>query len=156
MISTFCIKEFNSLVFYILNHNNTDIGDYCRNRDMIEIADIKLKHVCGEVFKKRLPKISDIRCGDWERYVLTDEQKKYAALDAWISWKLYHEGTFLELVNQRVSKHTVDNTFVAVYVKTSRQVLPSAFGYVEPMVDGNKYSTRLIRVVEVIVPGMIL
>ncbi|XP_057766224.1 3'-5' exonuclease isoform X2 [Salvia miltiorrhiza] len=38
---------------------------------------------------KQLPKPNIIRLGNWEANVLSDEQLKYAAVDAYVSWYLY-------------------------------------------------------------------
>jgi ribonuclease D len=71
-----------------IKHNPSDtcgeveLGGYCRDKDVIERSSISLADICGKVLKHRLPKPNMIRCGDWEREKLTDEQIKYAALDA--------------------------------------------------------------------------
>lgn len=37
------------------------------------------------LFSKRLFKEKDVRCGQWDDFVLTEEQKRYAATDAYVS-----------------------------------------------------------------------
>ena len=52
-------------------------------------ADISLQKIYALLFKKRISKGQ--RLTNWEADILTDAQKKYAALDAWACLKIYEE-----------------------------------------------------------------
>ncbi len=54
-----------------------------------DISDISLQKVYALVFGKKISK--NQRLTNWEADVLTDSQKKYAALDAWACLKIYEE-----------------------------------------------------------------
>lgn len=57
-------------------------------RGVLELAPIArrkgagLRSLCHTVLARELPKVHGIRCGDWLARPLSDEQIKYAALDA--------------------------------------------------------------------------
>jgi len=53
------------------------------------ITDISLQKVYAILFNKRISK--NQRLTNWEADVLTDSQKKYAALDAWACLKIYYK-----------------------------------------------------------------
>lgn len=57
-------------------------------------SDISLQKIYALLFKKKISKGQ--RLSNWEADVLTDAQKKYAALDAWACLKIYEA---LELMN---------------------------------------------------------
>ncbi|KAK7476369.1 hypothetical protein BaRGS_00032369 [Batillaria attramentaria] len=62
-------------------------------KDLSAIANKKLKSserwtlegLCRNVLRKRLDKNSSVRCGQWDEYPLSEEQKQYAAADAYAS-----------------------------------------------------------------------
>ncbi|KAG2466701.1 WRN helicase, partial [Polypterus senegalus] len=70
--------------------------------ELAEIANMKLK--CYEkwsldglvkhLFKKQLLKEKSVRCSNWSDFILTEEQKKYAAIDAYHE-TLLHSGAYL-------------------------------------------------------------
>ncbi|KAI8884205.1 hypothetical protein K501DRAFT_272009 [Backusella circina FSU 941] len=94
-----------------------ELGGYCRDKDVVEQRMVGLADLCGKILKRRLPKPNIIRCGDWEREEFTDEQKNYAALDAWVSLKIFLRVQGLPLVRQKVNDTTPPLTFVALYSK---------------------------------------
>jgi hypothetical protein len=71
--------------FGVNGNGDINFGSYCRDKDVIEESWRGLDYLCGVILKHRLPKPNGIRCGDWEREELLEEQKYYAALDAWVS-----------------------------------------------------------------------
>ena len=54
-----------------------------------DIADISLQKIYAILFRKRISK--NQRLSNWEAEVLSDAQKKYAALDAWACLKIYQK-----------------------------------------------------------------
>lgn len=135
-----------------------DIGSFCYNRDMIDSSNMALHRICGKILGLRLPKFSYIRCGNWDAADLNEEQTKYAALDSYVSLKIFDIANSIPLVNQKVSIDTAPNTFVAIYSSTSRRQIPSAYGYlVEPeVIDGKISKSRIVKVIDVKIPTMIL
>lgn len=138
--------------FGVVGQSYFDIGKFCKDRDFISTASTKLANICGEVLNMRLPKVPTIRCGLWEQPVLSEEQRNYAALDAWVSWKLFEVVNQFEVVNEKVNNSTPPNTFVAIYNKTSDQLIPSAFGYLDSC-ERSKFF-RTVKVIDVKIPGM--
>ena len=53
------------------------------------ITDISLQKIYAIIFRKRISK--NQRLTNWEADVLTDSQKKYAALDAWACLKIFNK-----------------------------------------------------------------
>ena len=54
-----------------------------------EITDISLQKIYAILFDRRISKSQQLT--NWEADVLTDSQKKYAALDAWACLKIYNK-----------------------------------------------------------------
>ncbi|XP_075262759.1 uncharacterized protein LOC142354370 [Convolutriloba macropyga] len=48
-----------------------------------------LDRLCVHLSNRQLPKTESIRCSQWSEFNLSSDQIKYAALDAYVSWKLY-------------------------------------------------------------------
>ena len=66
--------------------NFIDLQDHMRE---IGIEDLGLQKLYANVFGERISKAE--RLSNWERDVLQDKQKQYAAIDAWACIKLYEE-----------------------------------------------------------------
>ncbi|KAG2191844.1 hypothetical protein INT47_009991, partial [Mucor saturninus] len=146
-------------VFGIATASYVDLGPFCYCRNLVESSRPRLDILCGEVLSLKLPKISLIRCGDWEKDVLTFEQINYAALDAWVALMIYKKADEHPAVNEKVTKDTARGTFVAIYNRTSARVMPSAYGFIEDD-GGSSHShiknTRVVRVDNVQVLSMLL
>ncbi|KAF5901929.1 Werner syndrome ATP-dependent helicase, partial [Clarias magur] len=79
------------------------LSDYeIRLKNFVELSDLaneKLKCVekwsldglVKHLFSKRLFKEKDVRCGQWDDFVLTEEQKRYAATDAYAGFIAYQK-----------------------------------------------------------------
>ena len=63
-----------------------DIQDHMKE---IGIEDLSLQKLYANLFNERISKTE--RLSNWERDVLTDKQKQYAAIDAWACIQLYEE-----------------------------------------------------------------
>ena len=68
-----------------------DIQDHMKE---IGILDLSLQKLYANLFNKRISKTE--RLSNWERDVLTEKQKQYAAIDAWACIQLYEELLRLE------------------------------------------------------------
>ncbi|KAJ1451991.1 ribonuclease H-like domain-containing protein [Pelagophyceae sp. CCMP2097] len=62
-----------------VNHLATTVG----------VQSGSLAHLAAKTLRARLDKPQDLRCGDWERFPLSEAQRQYAALDAWASFKVF-------------------------------------------------------------------
>jgi hypothetical protein len=150
-----------------------ELGGYCRDRDTVQESWQGLAYLCGKILKRRLPKPEVLRCGDCEREELSVEQKKYAALDAWVSLQINLAVKDLDRVNQPVDDTTPAETFVALYFSVSRKQIPSAFGYIcnktteiSPVIGAGDNAKKIknpkrktvsfIRVAKVMIPGLLL
>lgn len=143
-----------------------DIGTICYQKGIIIRSGLRLDQICGLVLSRYLPKIPIIRCGNWGAPVLTNEQIKYAAIDAWISLEILNAVVSLPTVNQAVINGKVNTgTFVAVFSKsTSSRQMPSAYGYIEdfsksPDVDSDqaiKAKKSVVKFIDVRIPGMLM
>ena len=76
--------------------NLSNVGSDVKDLEMMANKVLKsnqnwsLDRLCLHVLNKQLPKTQSIRCGNWSDFSLSAEQIKYAALDAYVSWKLYN------------------------------------------------------------------
>ena len=68
-----------------------DLQDHMKE---IGIEDLSLQKLYANLFNERISKTE--RLSNWERDVLTDKQKQYAAIDAWACIQLYEELMRLE------------------------------------------------------------
>ncbi|KAJ7988181.1 hypothetical protein DPEC_G00320950 [Dallia pectoralis] len=70
--------------------------------NFVELGDLANERLrCGEkwsldglvkhLFKKRLSKQNDVRCSNWDDYVLSEEQKRYAATDAYAGLVIHNK-----------------------------------------------------------------
>lgn len=67
-------------------------GDFIELQDMVReigIEDQSLVKIFANLFYQHISKRE--RLSNWERDILTDAQKCYAAIDAWACVKMYHE-----------------------------------------------------------------
>lgn len=53
---------------------------------LIERTSFTLAEQCERLVRRRLPKPSGLRCGNWEAVPLSAEQQHYAAVDAYASY----------------------------------------------------------------------
>ncbi|CAO3657230.1 unnamed protein product [Mucor hiemalis] len=112
-------------------HGEMELGTFCFNRQAIESSGNSLSLICSSVLGLSLPKIRDIRMSNWETNELSDHQKNYAVLDAYISIAIYNKVKTMQLVNEKVTQHTPPGTFVGVYPKNSSKLLSaSAYEYI--------------------------
>ena len=69
--------------------NVINLGPFARARDVVQSGSVGLKQLCELVLKKRLDKETDTRLSRWDQNTLSDDQVKYAALDAIASLKIF-------------------------------------------------------------------
>lgn len=141
-----------------------ELGAFCYQRGITCRSGLRLDRICGRVIGKYLPKTPPLRCGNWEAAALSSEQINYAALDAWIAVETFDAANRLPVVHESITDSTPIGTFVAVFSKTSKRVMPSAFGYVvevnnSPHVNANdakKKNMNVVQIIDVRVSGMLM
>ncbi|XP_074849936.1 bifunctional 3'-5' exonuclease/ATP-dependent helicase WRN isoform X2 [Carettochelys insculpta] len=124
-----------------------------RLKSFVELADVaneKLK--CKEIwslnglvkhlFGKQLLKDKSIRCGNWEEFPLTEEQKLYAATDAYAGFLIYQKLESMSNCGQKLCCIKKDREMLPNDVKKQlsslgeemmelANCLPSTFGHLE-------------------------
>lgn len=149
-----------------------ELGTYCFNRNAISSSRKSLSDICNVILKIHLPKSNDVRLSNWEALELSDQQKRYAALDAYVAIAVYNSVKGMQLVNEYVTKNTPVGTFVGVFPRSaSKTVTAAAFGYIADSNDPEshdfslqnsiftpleKTDMALIKFVKVKRPGLIL
>jgi hypothetical protein len=81
-----------------------ELGKLCKQQGAIDNGRIGLSDVCSQVLHCYLPKDEDIRTSDWDSENLTDEQKNYAALDAWAGLLIYDSVQNLGSIGKEISR----------------------------------------------------
>lgn len=66
-----------------------ELGSFAKSKDIVRDGRAGLADLCEAVLGKRLPKPPEIRISDWEVPQLSDDQQRYAALDAFVSLEIY-------------------------------------------------------------------
>jgi hypothetical protein len=66
-----------------------DIGVLAKSKGLVPSAKIPLQRVAEEVLRKNLNSLQEMRCSDWCRQDLSEEQKQYAIRNAWISLEIF-------------------------------------------------------------------
>jgi len=69
--------------------NVINLGPFACARDVVQSGSVSLQHLCELVLKERLDKATNIRLSSWDQCRLTDDQVRYAALDAIVSLKIF-------------------------------------------------------------------
>lgn len=113
-----------------------------------------MDQICGRVLGKYLPKTPSLRCCNWEATTLSSEQISYAASDAWIAVEIFDAANWLPVVHEPITYSTSTGAFVAVFSKTSKSVMLSAFGFVAevarlPHVNAKKKTTVVVQIIDV-------
>ncbi|CAO3624567.1 unnamed protein product [Mucor hiemalis] len=110
-----------------------EIGTLCKDKDLASNGRSNLSSLCGEVLGLQLPKVREVRCGNWEAQSLSQEQTTYAALDAWIVLDPYNKCKDLPTVNARVYGSTPERTLVSINIEQGKiNSAIAAFGYLQP------------------------
>ncbi|CAO3654611.1 unnamed protein product [Mucor hiemalis] len=110
-----------------------EIGTLCKDKDLASNGRSSLSSLCGEVLGLQLPKVREVRCGNWEAQSLSQEQITYAALDAWIALDLYNKCKDLPTVNARVYGSTPEGALVSINIEQGKiNSAVAAFGYLQP------------------------
>ncbi|XP_070598282.1 bifunctional 3'-5' exonuclease/ATP-dependent helicase WRN isoform X3 [Erythrolamprus reginae] len=99
--------------FEIKLENLVDLGDLANEK--LKCKEIwSLNGLVKHLFHKQLVKDKSVRCGNWECFPLTEEQKVYAATDAYVGFLIYQN-----LINLSKDKQ------MHICLKTGGMLLPS-------------------------------
>jgi hypothetical protein len=145
-----------------------EIGTLCKDKDLVTNGHSSLSNLCGEVLGLYLPKVPQIRCGNWEASLLSEEQKKYAALDAWVSLEMYNKCKSLPTVNVKVYESTTVGTLVSIHIdKGKKNSSIAGYGYIQHKGTSStahedkekspiKKTTVSMKLVKTLIPGFAL
>ncbi len=140
-----------------------DLAKLAKERQLVKTAKCGLDDLCASVLSKRLNKnVSERVSTSWEDDVLTSQQVKYAALDAYASLQIYYALAAVPLP-QPLPPIITPMTTVLIFGDSSAKGRPIARGLVSPhctdrSFDGiNITPTRtLIDIQEAYIPAAIL
>ncbi|GAA5803691.1 hypothetical protein HPULCUR_009174 [Helicostylum pulchrum] len=139
--------------------NQLDIGTLCYDKEVATRRNYSLQRICGEVLMLNLLKPADVRKSNWEMDTLSPEHVQYAAVDAYISLRVYKKLKDLETVKKPVTSRTPPGTFVASYASSADKVFPAALGYLRDILRifrGKNECLIGMEVVKVLIPGTLL
>lgn len=139
-----------------------DLAKFAKERHATSSAKCSLADLCASILGKRLNKnVSERMSTAWERRKLTEEQRRYAACDAYIPLLLYDRLSTLA-VPQKLVDPLLPGTPVLLYNANSITII--AHGRlstpdVHPPIFDNVRLTKshiLIEILDVCVPGAII
>jgi hypothetical protein len=156
--------DLSRFKYFGINHfpGQLELGTFCKDKDLIERRGSSLADICGFVLKLQLPKTNLVRCGNWEAQILTEEQIKYAALDAWVSLEIYNRFKSMPTVHQKVSGKTRAGSFVAVHLANTAKSSVAALGFLcdddlpssyEQYKASDTHGAVKINIVKTMIPG---
>lgn len=145
-----------------------ELGKLCKERNIVKDACKGLADLVAITLRRRLPKPDHIRISsDWDRTSLSDEQVKYATLDAYASLRVYEEAEAIPAPGPvptsapegaRVAVRSADRTAI-VAIGTLAE-LPRSLDRQKGKYDGiNVASTKtrvLVNVESIAIPAAII
>ncbi|XP_046574712.1 Werner syndrome ATP-dependent helicase homolog [Haliotis rubra] len=82
-------KDFDFEARKVIRNSMIDLGKLA-NTKLKSKENWSLEGLCRNVLRMRMNKDDSVRCGKWDEFPLTDEQKLYAATDAYACLKIYN------------------------------------------------------------------
>ncbi|KAI9249771.1 hypothetical protein BDA99DRAFT_217405 [Phascolomyces articulosus] len=131
-----------------------ELGSFCRRRGAIGRGTLGLSAICVAVLGGALRKDNDVRLSDWENHSeLSQTQIKYAALDAWASFKVFDSVKEDATFNEQIQK----SANVGLYCSLQYSGIPVAFGQFTGMgTKEGEENEALFTVNKVNVPGAVV
>ncbi|KAK3083804.1 hypothetical protein FSP39_003427 [Pinctada imbricata] len=83
-------RDFDAPMLSTIKNSMVDLSKFA-NQKLKTTETWSLEGLVRHLFHKRLSKDPSVRKGDWSRYPLTEEQKSYAASDAYASCLVYEK-----------------------------------------------------------------
>ena len=113
----------------VQTHGVVELGRLCRERGFVENGQASLAALVAAVLNERMPKDDGARFSAWDAGELSDEQKTYAALDAWASLVVTRAALLLPDRTMRLTAETAlpgDKVDLVIGKKTvaSGEILP--------------------------------
>lgn len=81
-------RDYNIQVLSIIKNSMVDLGQFA-NTVLKTSENWSLDGLVRHLFKHKIDKNPQIRKSNWSHYPLSEEQKKYAATDAYVSYQIY-------------------------------------------------------------------
>jgi hypothetical protein len=66
-----------------------DIGALAKSKGLIPNATVPFHRISEAVLRRNLDDNQDVRCSDWCRQDISDDQRQYAIRNAWVSEAIY-------------------------------------------------------------------
>ncbi len=82
-------KDFDFDGRKVIKNSTIDLGKFA-NVKLKSKENWSLEGLCRNVLRMRMNKDSSIRCGQWDDFPLDDQQRLYAATDAYACIKIYN------------------------------------------------------------------
>ncbi|XP_067674776.1 bifunctional 3'-5' exonuclease/ATP-dependent helicase WRN-like [Haliotis asinina] len=82
-------KDFDFEARKVIRNSMIDLGKLA-NTKLKSKETWSLEGLCRNVLRMRMNKEDSVRCGNWDNFPLTDEQKLYAATDAYACLRIYN------------------------------------------------------------------
>ena len=127
-----------------------ELGSFCRRRGAIERGTLGLSDISAIVLGGHLRKDSNTRLSSWEQPVLREDQRTYAALDAWASLKIFDTVKDYDMYGKQLPT-TVPSGFPCSLQYAGTAV---AFGHFYEAIEGAR--DAIFIVTRIGVPGAIV
>lgn len=129
----------------VLCQGRLELAKFCVDRRVIpRVKRNGLSYISAKISGYKKPKPEEERCSAWHNDTLTQNQKNYAALDAWAGLAIYNAVKSICPVGIEVDEETQPGTFVSFMPKICRGAV--AYGVVADENDTVSPSpTRVIR-----------
>lgn len=123
-----------------------ELGSFCSAREIVPNGQASLSELSMRTLGYMIPK--DEQVSDWSSTFLTEDQIKYAAIDAWTSLEIYKKAKNMPEIGKRLSKINCEpGLFVALKPASTKKA--AAYGQlvgIDKKGDGEWARVRIIRV----------
>ena len=66
-----------------------NIGVLAKSKGLVPSATVSFQKIAKAVLRKNLNSLQEMRCSDWCRQDLSEDQKQYAIRDTWVSLEIF-------------------------------------------------------------------
>ena len=119
-----------------------DLGKLARTRDVVQNGTVSLQKLCGVVLGLQLPKLASVRLSRWSARTLSDEQVKYAALDAIVGLRIYQKLLPMPDLTARItSEAATPGVGVDIVPSTGKMGVLATFAGTGKVVEAREWET---------------